>query len=1019
MRQWKTITPSDYVIDNRNRDDILAQIEKLAKSYVPEWQFSKENPDIGSTIAMLYADQMEENLKRYNTTLERDYTELVNMMGVSLKPAYPSRSVVLMDVAEDTIPGIKLSKGIKLIGSREGEENYVFETINNVYVTESKLSSMFYVSSKNGKVIPVKGDFKPVEYVDKDNLVDSAEVDNETEDAFNDEIQNGQEENFSPFTLFDFSKDGYGKNGIVIYHEHLFDVNDNKIYMELKGNETLVEAIVNGEYSLKYLAAGGFLEVDELTQINGERISFVKHEDCQRVNISGVEYSCLLIEPNSYCENAVAVSDIRFSSSGEPRCADTVWDGNTELDVQEFAPFGDTLALYSDVFISNEEYFAKPGARVTIEFDIAFREHMVAMPKAPEVDDLRIIKRKPKKVDAPVIAEIYPEDISIEYSNGLGWRKLMLDNPGNQIFKSGKDGKCRLSFICPDDWASAEVGAYDKRCVRIQLLKADNCYYQPAIHHYPVIKNLMISYSYEKDYRKPSKVFSYQGSRVRNLTNALMDEKALVLFSKSMYGNTALYLGFDRKMEEGPISLFVQIEENEGYMSGNLKYYYYTREGFARLRLTDNTDGLAHTGTIQFVPPTDMYKCNFEGQEAYWIRVEDDNHRLEDHPYIRPRILDISVNAVEVENVETLSEDDYYIDAFGPNMEFAVNAQNILSIEMWVNETALHKNSEMKEMLIAHPDECRAEFNFLGEIEAFYRKWQEVDNFDESNSDDRHFLVDRMNNRIHFGDGVHVMIPRNVSGVAFKIITRCCAGENANLEKETITDSLGNLMFVDRIYNPIKAYGGMNMETIDKALRRGTSILNSRRRLITATDYEREVLNFSSRIRQAKAICGLKKDGTFDPGAVTIVILMEDYMDGPYSFLHMRNRIMEHLRTRCEITMDIDKIEIVEPLYMRISVDAWVKILGSEDAFEVSQSLQKILKEYIDPVTKENWDIGSMIGESQIELRLNMEKGKVLLKKLMVTVAYQDEQGNHETSLGALSGNPYVLPVNGTHHIHF
>lgn len=1014
MRQWKTITPNDYVIDNRKKDDILAQIEKLAKSYVPEWQFSRENPDIGSTIAMLYADQMEDNLKRYNTTLERDYTELVNMMGVSLKPAYPARSVVLMDVSTDTIPGIKLGKSVKLVGEGENEENYVFETTNNIYVTEANVSSMFYVSSRNGKVIPVKGKFKPIEYIEKADLVvqeEEAELESEAEII----EENGE---FKEFSLFDFSKDGYGKNGIVIYHEHLFDVQDNRIYMEIKGNDELISQIAEGKYSLKYLADGEFIDVEDIKLIDAEHISFTKHLECQKIKVGGIEYSCMLIEPKFYSEDTVAVSDIRFSSSGERREPDTVWNGNTELEVSEFKPFGETLALYDDVYISNEEYFGKPGARITLEFDIVFREHMVAMPVAKEVDDLRIIKRKPKKVDAPVIAEIYAEDISIEYSNGMGWKKLILDNPAGQIFKSGKDGKCKLTFVCPNDWVPAEIGAYDKKCIRIQLLKSDNCYYQPAIHHYPVIKNLMVSYSYESEYRKPSRVISFQGSRIRNLTGALMDEKALVLFTKSMYGNTALYMGFNRKLEDGPISLFVQIDENEGYMKGNLKFFYYTREGFVRLRLTDNTDGLAHTGTIQFVPPTDMAKCNLEGQEAYWIRIEDDNHRLEDHPYIRPKILSVDINAVEVENVETLSEEDYYIDEFGPNMEFSVNAENILSIEMWVNETALHKTSEMKEMLITNPTECRAECNFLGEIENFYRKWQEVDNFDESTSEDRHFLVDRMNNRIHFGDGVHAMIPRNTSGIAFKILTKCCAGEDANLDRDKINDSLGNLMFVERIYNPIKAYGGMNMETIDKALRRGTSILNARRRLVTSTDYEREVLNFSSRIMQAKAICGIKKDGSYDPGAVTIVILMEDYKDGPYSFLNMRNRIMDHIKNKCEITMNPDKIEIVEPLFMRISVDAWVQILGGEDAFEVSQSLQNILMDYIDPIKKENWDIGSMIAESQIELRLNMEKGKALLKKLMITVAYQDEQGSHETSLGEMAGNPYVLPVNGTHHIH-
>ena len=90
MKQWKTITSSDYVIDNRKRKEILDKIKSLAKSYTPEWQFNEDDPDIGSVIALLFADQMQDNVRRYNTTLERDYVELVNMLGISPKAAYPA-----------------------------------------------------------------------------------------------------------------------------------------------------------------------------------------------------------------------------------------------------------------------------------------------------------------------------------------------------------------------------------------------------------------------------------------------------------------------------------------------------------------------------------------------------------------------------------------------------------------------------------------------------------------------------------------------------------------------------------------------------------------------------------------------------------------------------------------------------------------------------------------------------------------------------------------------------------------
>jgi hypothetical protein len=234
-----------------------------------------------------------------------------------------------------------------------------------------------------------------------------------------------------------------------------------------------------------------------------------------------------------------------------------------------------------------------------------------------------------------------------------------------------------------------------------------------------------------------------------------------------------------------------------------------------------------------------------------------------------------------------------------------------------------------------------------------------------------------------------------------------------------IGDSLGGLMFVDRIYNPLQAYGGMNMETLEEALRRGTSILHSRNRLVSAQDYERETLNFSSQIAQAKVIVGRKKDGSLLPGAITIVLLMQDYKEGEHSFLHMRQRLRDHLMEKCELSVSGSELEIVEPIFVEISVEAWVQVIRADDTFEVQQELCRVLKEYLDPLKNAGWDIGRMIKPAQIELCLNMEKGKALLHRLMITARYQDDNGRHEADLEKLAGNPYVLVTSGTHKIHF
>ena len=46
---------NEWKIDSRTAVDIEERIGELAAAYVPEWHFDREDPDIGSVIAKLFA----------------------------------------------------------------------------------------------------------------------------------------------------------------------------------------------------------------------------------------------------------------------------------------------------------------------------------------------------------------------------------------------------------------------------------------------------------------------------------------------------------------------------------------------------------------------------------------------------------------------------------------------------------------------------------------------------------------------------------------------------------------------------------------------------------------------------------------------------------------------------------------------------------------------------------------------------------------------------------------------------
>ena len=196
-------------------------------------------------------------------------------------------------------------------------------------------------------------------------------------------------------------------------------------------------------------------------------------------------------------------------------------------------------------------------------------------------------------------------------------------------------------------------------------------------------------------------------------------------------------------------------------------------------------------------------------------------------------------------------------------------------------------------------------------------------------------------------------------------------------------------------------------------------MLGSKNRLISVLDYEKEVLNFSNCINQVKVVVDKQKDGSRIPGAISIVILMDDFKDGGQSFLKMRSRLKNHLLTKCELSVNDKYLDVVQPLYVKVSVQLWVRLIETDDSFDIQQHLIQVLEHYLDPIENQFWEIGRMVSAKQIGMKLNIEKGSALIERTMISAMYEDENGQHEADIDSLAGNPYVLVMSGEHKVHF
>lgn len=988
MDHFSYIYKQNSDVDSRKK--MLEFIEQRAKSYTPEWVPDFKEPDVGSTLAMLYADGAEKVIDSMKESLELEYVSLINMLGISLKKAYPATGVVLMNVDNDNAPGRRFPAGIRLMTDTEStsEEDegetpaLIFESVNPIYATASKLTHIFKTDVGSGTVKCV---------VPGDEVISDEEL---------------------------------SHHSFIIAHETLFNTKSSRVFVNFDAGAELISLIRSGFITISYIVAededdeGRLVEIDDI-KIEERGFSFRPEGRIGTMQFGSRTLGCLIFTAKGPVKNDITVENIGITSSSEEPREPIIYDGSKNLNARAFLPFSDRISLYSECIIGDNDYLNKPGAMVKLDFDLSFNEGVNELPKQVEAVNLRIVKMKPKKSVELSPAKVFVQEVAIEYFNGRGWNMLPVDRGFSTIFGADDGGHVTMQFVCPDDMSPTEVGARDCFAIRFRLTRADNCYYIPSIHHYPVIRNMTLSYSYGGSNVLPDLIQLYNYNDLKTLKKSDYAQDNIKLLNVLPAPESAIYMGFSKAFEDGPINLLVEVDEGKISYISKLELEYYNGEGFVRHKFVDNTMGLAHTGTFSFMPPSDMARVKLFGVERYWLKLYSKNSKTDEALPTAPEFDRIAVNAIEVKNIHTYPEDDYFTDDIKANMSFPLSGTNILDADVWVNETGQFTDAQMRNMLIQTKNDARAEYDFRGNISRFFVRWTEVDNFDLSKPGDRHYSIDRMNNRIHFGDGVNVAIPRVTNDVSFRVVLRSCDGEIANIGPDKITSSFNNLVFIDNITNPSRTYGGMNMERLDQALIRGTGIINSRNRLISLRDYERETTAFSSRIVSCKAVSGVRRDGSIDPGYLGVAVLVDDFEKSDATFVSIRERLLPHLLQKSELSVTDANLDVVEPILVSVNVQVWASATEAGDTFEITSELTKVLDDFLSPTKNRSLRVGSGLEKSRIELRLHMEKAKAWIRRVLATAVYADEDGVHECDLESLPDNPYFLIRGGEHTIRF
>ncbi|MCR5748237.1 MAG: hypothetical protein K6G03_11065 [Lachnospiraceae bacterium] len=1011
-------------IDERTAEDIESRIKELAASYTPEWHFDTKDPDIGAVIAHLFSLQMKENIDLENQMLEKYHTAFINMLDLSLQPAKPAGSMVKFDLIENTVPGIYIRKGTRLVAealSSDGDQ-ITFETERELYVTNSRIVDAFMTDREDGTFIPLLGDYSPVSFVDGiDEVTDDEELSaGVNEDETETTEGSGRIRSIKPFTLF--SEEGnIARSALVIYHENLFDIEDEPIYIRLKGNEELVDDIADGKYLVKYYSKKGYRTFDSVKKIDDSGLLELKKREANRhLLIGNKSYAAIIIESVKTVREDKELTGIELSSSGKERNAEFVSSGTDDLDINRFAPFSEELSVYNECYIGQDVYFAKGGSEVTLSFHTEYKERGLYLTKQEEEANLKIIKRKPKIQPADVPADAYADEIVLEYFNGTGWRKLICEDDVTGLFANPVSGDYVISFICPADWKESQIGAFSGRAIRMRLMRADNCFLRPGIHHYPVISKLKISFSYEDNFADPARLCRVEGTNKKLIPTGLKTGESFIALSNGGYAQDALYLGFSLKIEGGPVSLYFELDDVLNMTALKCVYEYSNGNGFKRMKVVDNTRFFLRSGSVIFIPPSDMSEEVIEGKKRYWIRIRREKAESgAESALFLPKIRRIMMNVVNVSNIITGTEENFYLNDTLPNQRFTLPASNILDADVWVNERGSISKEEVERLQGERPDDIKTEYDILGNLAAVYIRWHETSSF-LSVTDRRCYMIDRVTNEIIFSDGIKADTPKVTDDVSFKVRVRSTDGELGNVVSGAINSTAGTEIYLDSVSNPVRAYGGSNLETTAEALRRGANLIYGRERLVSVSDYKYTILSYSDSIDKVACVQGMTIDGHERPSDITFVLLMKDYKEGSFSFHRIAAPLKKHLLDMSSMTLSADHIFIVEPIFVSISVNLWVEVSDMDDSFEIQNLIKETLSNYFNPVSgpgDEGWNIGVIPKKSQIQMRLSSVRSKALIKNMAMVAFYVDKDGKHEMDMDELKVSPFMVVRSGEHQV--
>ena len=431
-----------------------------------------------------------------------------------------------------------------------------------------------------------------------------------------------------------------------------------------------------------------------------------------------------------------------------------------------------------------------------------------------------------------------------------------------------------------------------------------------------------------------------------------------------------------------------------------LTWKYFNGKDWTAFSVEDGTDFFTKNGVVTGIMPSDMQKKRMFGSELYWLNIE-----LKDGSWYEPPILKgVFPNTVLAENATIITDELLGSSNGQANQVFGFSSRPLL--EKQVIELMEPGVPSEDEMAVISSEEGKDAFrlvrNDAGDVQEVWVQWHEVTSFVHSSPLGRHYVIDRINGRIFFGDGVHGMIPPAVQNNIVARTYKSGGGKKGDRKANTLSGLKTTIPYIDSATNRDAASGGRDVENTGAILTRSPHSIKNRGRAVTKEDFEWLAKEASPDVSKARCIRNDK--------AIQVVIAPAYSEDAPNPETALTDYVETYLQERAFALIRND-IEVIGPSYKCINIEATIiPMLYAESAI-VADRIAKRLKGFLHPITGgqdgKGWDFGRAVFVSEVAAVIEGVEGVDYVKKLYL------KSDNKTVSVGFIPIGVNELPCAG------